>query len=168
MSRVFTFKQKARAFCPLFHLSFPLAFSIAICQYVDMVCIQCGGKTQVINSRHQKRTNRVWRRRKCQLCGAVFTSEESAAYSASWAVKSPSGALKPFSRDKLFLSIHRSLQHRPTALEDAAGLADTAIKKLSDLVADGVIESRVITYTVQIALNRFDQAASTHYAAFHK
>lgn len=133
-----------------------------------MVCIQCGGPTQVINSRWQKRANQVWRRRRCRTCGAVFTSEESAAYGASWTVRGASGRLTPFSRDKLLLSLYRSLQHRQTALEDAAGLADTAIKKLSDLVTDGAIESRVIVYTVQVALSRFDKAASTHYAAFHK
>ena len=133
-----------------------------------MVCVQCGGQTQVINSRHQKRANQVWRRRRCRECGAVFTSEESAAYGASWAVQSPSGALTPFSRDKLLLSLHRSLQHRKTALEDASGLADTVIKKLSGAVTDGVIESRAVVHAVQVALSRFDQAASTHYAAFHK
>lgn len=133
-----------------------------------MVCVQCGSPTQVINSRHQKRANQVWRRRRCRQCSAVFTSEESAAYGAAWAVLGPSGALKPFSRDKLFLSLHRSLQHRSTALEDAAGLTDTVIEKLSGAVKDGVIESRTIVSTVQVALTRFDKAAGTHYAAFHK
>jgi transcriptional regulator NrdR family protein len=133
-----------------------------------MVCVQCGGQTQVINSRHQKRANQVWRRRRCRQCGAVFTSEESAAYSASWAVQSSSGALRPFSRDKLLLSLHRSLQHRQTALEDAAGLTDTVVRRLSGVVTEGVIESPQIVHAVQVALSRFDQAASTHYAAFHK
>jgi transcriptional regulator NrdR family protein len=133
-----------------------------------MVCVQCGGSTQVINSRHQKRANQVWRRRRCRDCGAVFTSEESPAYGASWAVQSPSGALRPFSRDKLLLSLHRSLGHRQTALEDAAGLADTVVQRLSAAVTDGIIESRAIAQTAQVALSRFDPAASTHYAAFHK
>jgi transcriptional regulator NrdR family protein len=66
------------------------------------------------------------------------------------------------------LSLHRSLQHRPAALEDAGGLADTVIKKLSGTVTDGVIESRAIVHAAQVALSRFDKAASTHYAAFHK
>lgn len=132
-----------------------------------MVCVQCGSQTRVVNSRWQKRANQVWRRRQCQDCGAVFTSEESAAYGASWAVKSPSGALKPFSRDKLLLSLHRSLQHRKTALEDAGGLADTVIGRLSGAVTDGTIESRAIISASQVALNRFDKSASVHYAAFH-
>lgn len=133
-----------------------------------MVCIQCGGETAVSNSRHQKRLNQVWRRRLCKTCGAVFTTEESASYSGSWAVLSPSGALLPFSRDKLLLSLHRSLQHRKSAVTDASALADTVIKKLSSVIKDGRLESQQITHAVQVALNRFDKAASVHYAAFHQ
>jgi transcriptional regulator NrdR family protein len=98
----------------------------------------------------------------------VFTTEESASYGGSWAVLSPSGALAPFSRDKLLLSLHRSLQHRPSAVQDASALADTAIKKLSSVIKDGQLESQHITHAVQVALNRFDKAASVHYAAFHQ
>jgi transcriptional regulator NrdR family protein len=133
-----------------------------------MVCIQCGGETTVSNSRHQKRLNQVWRRRHCKSCGAVFTTEELASYGGSWAVQSHSGGLSPFSRDKLLLSLHRSLQHRKNALNDASALADTVIKKLSALVNGGQIESQQIVHAVQVALNRFDKAASVHYAAFHQ
>lgn len=132
-----------------------------------MVCIQCAGDTQVINSRQQKRANQVWRRRKCQRCASIFTSEETAAYGASWAVRVSSGGLTPFSRDKLFLSLHRSLQHRKTALADASGVADTVIKRLSGVVTEGVIESQAIIHAAQVALNRFDKAASVSYGAFH-
>ena len=133
-----------------------------------MVCIQCGGETSVSNSRHQKRLNQVWRRRLCKKCGAVFTTEESADYGGSWAVQGRSGTLSPFSRDKLLLSLHRSLQHRKNAVQDASALADTVIKKLSSLVTGGRLESQQITHAVQVALNRFDKAASVHYAAFHQ
>lgn len=132
-----------------------------------MVCVHCGGETAVTNSRHQKRLNQVWRRRLCKSCGAVFTTEESASYGGSWAVLSPSGALSPFSRDKLLLSIHKSLGHRPEALRDAIGLTDTVIHKLSGVVRGGRLESRSVRDTVQVALNRFDKAASAHYEVFH-
>lgn len=133
-----------------------------------MVCIQCGSQTQVINSRHQKRSNQVWRRRKCRQCGTVFSSGEIAAYGTAWAVQGTSGALTPFSRDKLLLSLHRSLQHRKTALNDAGALANTVTKKLSGSVQDGVIDSQTIIHAVQVALNRFDKVASVSYVAFHK
>jgi transcriptional regulator NrdR family protein len=133
-----------------------------------MVCVHCGSKTSVVNSRHQKRLNQVWRRRRCRGCSAVFSTEETATYSGAWTVQDASGGLQPFSRDKLLLSLHRSLQHRPDALSAAAALTDTVIKKLLTLVENGRLEAQQIKNTVQVALNRFDKAASTHYAAFHK
>lgn len=133
-----------------------------------MVCIQCGAETRVINSRHQKRSNQVWRRRQCQQCQAIFSTEEAARYEASWGVLRPSGAVTAFSRDKLFLSLYRSCQHRQTAADDAAALTDTIINKLAQTVTDGSLERATIISVSQVALNRFDKAASTHYAAFHR
>jgi transcriptional repressor NrdR len=132
-----------------------------------MVCIQCGSKTEVVNSRTGRRSNQVWRRRHCTRCGALFTTEERADYEAAWAVRSPQGRLEPFSRDKLLVSLYRSLRHRPAALRDAGALADTIINKLRAQAADGVLESRIITGTARVALNRFDHAASVAYQAFH-
>jgi transcriptional repressor NrdR len=133
-----------------------------------MVCIHCGHKTQVVNSRLQKRNNQVWRRRHCLQCGALFTTQEAALYGASWSVRGKDGSLQPFLRDKLLLSLYRSCQHRPQALRDAAGLADTVIKKIGSEVKAGAVEASIIAQAAQVALNRFDTAASTHYQAFHK
>lgn len=132
-----------------------------------MVCIQCGGDTHVYNSRHQKRTNSVWRRRRCLNCGASFTSEEIAKYGDSWRVLARNGQLQPFSRDKLFLSLYGSLRHRPAAVAEAGALTDTVIVKLSDKAEGGRIEARFIIQTVSVALNRFDRPASVQYQAFH-
>lgn len=133
-----------------------------------MVCVQCEHKTQVINSRRQVKTNQQWRRRQCLSCKAIFSTLEAADYSALWAIKASSGALKPFSRDKLLLSLHRSIQHRPNALTDATGLTDTIIAKLRFQASDGFLTAKQIIQTVQVALNRFDKAGSVHYQAMHK
>jgi transcriptional repressor NrdR len=132
-----------------------------------MVCIHCGAKTQVLNSRLQRRNNQVWRRRQCSSCGAIFTTEESALYSASWRIQDSNGTLKPFSRDKLLVSLYMSCGHRPTALSDAAGLTDTVIRRLLDQVVDGLLSKKVITEVSLVALNRFDKSAGTHYLANH-
>lgn len=132
-----------------------------------MVCIHCESKTQVINSRPQKRHNQVWRRRECTKCGTVFTTEETPLFEAVWAVTSKQGALHPFSRDKLFLSLYNSCQHRRTAVQDAAGLVDTIIKRLAAQSSGGLIDRHTIIQVAQVALNRFDVAASVHYEAFH-
>ncbi len=133
-----------------------------------MVCVQCGGKTTVENSRPQVRTNQIWRRRQCQNCYTVFTTEESINYEGTWRVKYPNGSLEPFLRDKLFVSVLRSCEHRNTALSDAQGLTDTIIKKVLPQVSDGAIDNTTIFQITQVALNRFDTAASVHYTAHHR
>jgi transcriptional repressor NrdR len=133
-----------------------------------MVCLYCGAKTHVFNSRLQKRSQRVWRRRHCSSCGSTFTTEETALYSAAWRVQGQNGLLGPFSRDKLFLSLYKSCQHRPNPLDDASALADTIIKKLSQTVENGLLWAGTISQVSQVALSRFDKAASVHYQAFHR
>jgi transcriptional regulator NrdR family protein len=134
----------------------------------DMVCIYCGGSTSVVNSRHQKKQNAVWRRRQCDSCKAVFTTEETADYEKSWTVASMSGTLSPFLRDKLLLSIYKSCQHRDTAMSDTIGLTDTAVSQLRSHVVDGALEAATIAAVVLAILENFDEAAATHYRAFHK
>lgn len=133
-----------------------------------MVCISCQQKTRVINSRPQRRSNQQWRRRQCTICKSIFSTIETADYSAVWSVKQASEPLSPFNRDKLLLSIYKSLEHRDKSLEDAAGLTDTVINKLSSLAVNGILTPKQIAQTVQVALNRFDKAASVHYQANHK
>lgn len=133
-----------------------------------MVCLQCQQKTQVINSRPQLRNNQQWRRRQCTVCGSIFSTVESADYSALWAVKGPLKPLIPFKRDKLLLSLHQSLEHRPKSLDDAAALTDTVINNLRSLATGGLLTTKQITQTAQVALNRFDKSASVHYQAMHK
>lgn len=132
-----------------------------------MVCIHCGAKTHIINSRAQKRRNQVWRRRQCWACQATFTTEETAVYAAAWAVRSHKGTYTPFSRDKLFLSLYKSCEHRVSALHDAGALTTTVINKLRPSVVEGVLDRQVILQTAQVALSRFDDAAGVHYAAYY-
>ena len=132
-----------------------------------MVCIHCRSETQVINSRSLKRPNQVWRRRKCTKCDAIFTTREVAQYELTWLVRRK-GSLAPFNRDKLLLSIFTSCRHRPSALEDASALTETVMNKLLFTANNGVLEASAVASTVQVALNRFDKAASVHYQAFHK
>lgn len=132
-----------------------------------MVCIYCDGKTKVINSRNQKRLNQKWRRRECELCGAVLTSTEQINTVTAIQVKDSANRYKPFLRDKLFLSIHDSLKHRKTALDDAIALTDTIVSKLVRNNQSAIIEKSQISQIVTPILKRFDKVAATHYQAFH-
>ncbi|QQS68961.1 hypothetical protein IPP75_03480 [Candidatus Saccharibacteria bacterium] len=131
-----------------------------------MVCLYCGGKTEVVNSRPQKRINQIWRRRKCSACGAVFTTNERIDYSATIVVKRKSG-LEPFERDILLVSLATSLGHRPTAVGDAAALATTVTQALLTTAENGVVEVANITAETYTVLSRFDALAAAHYRAYH-
>lgn len=132
-----------------------------------MVCTYCGYDTNVSNSRHQRRSNTVWRRRKCQACGAVFSTIERADYEKSWIVEQPNGTLAPFLRDKLFVSVYNSCRHRPTALSDSIALTNTIISVAQKGIENGTLSVRVLASIVLTVLKRFDEPAAVSYRAFH-
>ncbi len=131
-----------------------------------MVCVYCSGPTQVINSRWQKRLNRIWRRRRCKSCASVFTTNEAPDNALAFRVAS-SGSLQAFDRDKLFISIYDSLRHRPSPLEDARSLTATVTSRLSKKAHRATIELTDIIVTTADTLKRFDRAAYTYYTAHH-
>lgn len=133
-----------------------------------MVCIYCRSKTEVTNSRLQKKTNAIWRRRRCTVCQAIFTSTEHIAYESSLAIGYGTSHIAPFQRDILFLSIYDACRHRKHATSDAAALTETVIGKLLQLgTKDGVVPRNVLVSTAEETLKRFDTAASVHYLAYH-
>jgi transcriptional regulator NrdR family protein len=76
--------------------------------------------------------------------------------------------LEPFSRERLLISIYTSCQHRENPVEAASGLADTVLEQLLNNFQDGSVELATIARTTYKVLLRFDNAAATHYQAFHK
>lgn len=134
-----------------------------------MVCHVCGGGTAVINSRPQARGNSVWRRRQCVLCDTVVSTTEVIDYTKSILVRSPSNKqLQPFNRDRLMLSLYKSLGHRDSALTDAAGLCTTIMTKSVSRADAGILAAQTIIEVTLVALNRFDTLAARHYQAMHK
>ena len=71
-----------------------------------MLCPFCQHtKTEVFNSRSTSMKTQVWRRRRCTSCKNVFTTYE--AYDLGFLdVKQSDGAVKPYSRARLFSSIY--------------------------------------------------------------
>lgn len=131
-----------------------------------MVCPYCQSPTRVTNSRVQKRTNSIWRRRHCQQCQAIFTTVESIDFSKSIVVETAMGSYEPFERDKLLLSVYDALRHRKTAQTDATALTGTIIAQLLRHKTPR-LHVTVIAHTAHTVLQRFDTAASVHYHAFH-
>jgi transcriptional regulator NrdR family protein len=133
-----------------------------------MVCIYCGGKTQVTNSRPQKRLNQTWRRRECYSCQAIFSTNEIADLSTAISVRQKNGPTAPFNREKLLISIFRAVGHRQSPLEDASALTATITAKLLHSTAEAAVSPSDIVKIALETLQRFDTAAAVQYQAYHK
>lgn len=131
-----------------------------------MVCIYCSGKTQVMNSRSQKRTNSTWRRRQCLTCSAIFTTIEWPDLGSALRV-SHSGKLEPFNQPQLFVSIYECCKHLEKPTYAAEHLTNTVIGDLLDMQV-AILERSELIKAVNNVLNHFDKAAALQYAAYHK
>ena len=133
-----------------------------------MVCIYCGGNTQVTNSRLQKRNNTVWRRRLCSSCCQLFTTIEQADLAGSIRIIHDT-TLKPFSRDQLLMDVYEACKHRTQPLEDAQALTLTMSGQIiRELASDGTISHAKFTDIILTILERFDPVAATVYKAYHR
>lgn len=133
-----------------------------------MLCIFCGSKTLVFNSRHQKKTNTTWRRRQCLNCAQTTTTTETIDLSKALLVADSQGRTTKFSSDSLFLSIYECCKHRVNPVEDARGLTDTVTAKLMKKLLDSTTTTATIVKTTTETLNRFDKVAGVQYKALNR
>ncbi len=130
-----------------------------------MVCIYCGGKTRVFNSRRQARNNNVWRRRKCLSCSAVFTSVESPELASSLSVNRL-GAYESFLEDKLYSDLLDALQDRKDRYTAAREITNSVIRNL--VRDEGASFTPIqITEAASKVLKRFNGRAYQRYTAEH-
>lgn len=130
-----------------------------------MVCPYCKKESSVVNSRAQKRANSVWRRRKCDSCGAIWTSVERSELHTIWRV-SKDGHLLVFRTETLLISLYEALKHRKTADIDAKYVCDTVIQKLSAKHV-AILPTALIVKTSYDILRRYDKVAAALYNATH-
>ncbi len=134
-----------------------------------MVCVYCNAKTKVVNSRWKKQYNQVWRRRECLNCHAIFTTDETVDLASAWMVTDKlTGIDSKFLVEKLVISIHECLRHRPNAASDAINITDTIVARLQRSTDTSIkIDKTVIKEATFVALNRFDTTAGMLYRAIH-
>ncbi len=132
-----------------------------------MVCIFCGHKLEVTNSRAQRKLNQVWRRRQCPDCQSLFTSTEAIDLSKSLRVQYHNRHLEPFQRDILFTSVYESCKHRKLPAKDAMALTDTVIARMLRKKYGAVVTRDQLVAITTVVLKHFDKAAATSYSAFH-
>jgi transcriptional regulator NrdR family protein len=134
-----------------------------------MVCIYCGSKTNIINSRTIKKTGQKWRRHKCPQCDALFTSIEDYSLESCLMVRSKSNKPEPFCRDKLFLSIYQSISHLNNSVYAANELTQTIINKLiAKKPLAPIINTNSISCTALKVLKRYNAAAAVYYASLRQ
>lgn len=117
---------------------------------------------EVVNSRHQKRNNQVWRRRQCLKCNAVFTSHEALDLSKALMV-----GTRPFLLDLLFTEVLLALQDRKDAYVAAREVTSTVISQLLKLPGLPKIETKQISQATGKVLKRLDRRAWLRYMSEH-
>jgi len=124
-----------------------------------MVCIYCKKNTVVTNTRPQKNSNSVWRRRLCLNCRAIMTTRESMVLNNLILVKKDF-QLEKFNDRKLFLDIYQSLDHLDNQIEVSDYLTNIIINKLIQRLKSPQITSNEIMNIVTIVLTRYDKLAA--------
>jgi transcriptional repressor NrdR len=156
------------SFYPHTLYGYPLAFLIAVCQYIDMFCINCfHSSTNVGNSRPHKKQPLVWRRRSCPQCGTVFTTTERPSLAHTQKVHLPSGESTSFNLGKLIISLSKAIQHNPSeaefvTLELAQTIETILLTEIKTITPEDI---EVIAHQV---LKRYDELAAMQYAAQHQ
>jgi transcriptional repressor NrdR len=131
-----------------------------------MVCIYCGNETRVTNSRLQKRSNKVWRRRKCEVCRAIFTTHETIDLTQALLVGS-GGSPSPFLPDLLFTDVLLALQDRNDAYIAAREIVSTVLQKLMKSSEKPIFKPSTISKATADVIKRFDKRAYLRYIAEH-
>ena len=85
-------------------------------------------ESRVIDSRASDDSQAIRRRRECPQCSRRFTTIET----ASLQVVKRSGAIEPFSREKIIAGVGKACQGRPVGEDDLALLAHQVHRRLSD------------------------------------
>ena len=130
-----------------------------------MNCPYCGADSKVANSRQQKKSNSVWRRRECKRCHAIWTTEEHFRADSVFKV-SADDHLLDFAPEKLTTSLYKALKHRKTAESDAKHLTRTVMNKIQDYQR-AIIPKKVIKDTTLSVLKNYDKLAADLYRATH-
>ena len=118
--------------------------------------------TRVVDSRVADDGSTIRRRRQCGKCGQRFTTLETSSFS----VEKRSGALEPFSRDKIVSGLRRAGQGRPISDHDLALLAH----QVEDVLRAGgqaTVSADEVGLAILPFLRELDQVAYLRFASVY-
>jgi transcriptional repressor NrdR len=119
--------------------------------------------TRVADSRTADDGTAIRRRRHCGDCGRRFTTVETAAL----CVVKRSGAVEPFSRDKVVAGVKKACQGRPVTEGDLAQLAQRVEETIRSTGASQV-EANDIGLAVLPPLRELDEVAYLRFASVYQ
>jgi len=127
-----------------------------------MICIKCThNDTQVVNSRMNKKTASVWRRRRCPSCRAVFSTYEQPAQNA-YPIVENRGSKCTFSIPRLAASIQTDMSPSNDQADIAYALASTTAQKLL-IDRPRSLTSRDISKVAYNTIKAYDPACGVRY-----
>jgi transcriptional repressor NrdR len=130
-----------------------------------MICPYCSNDSKVSNSRHQKRSNSVWRRRECLSCHSIWTTNERLRGSGTFKV-AQGDILVDFKPELLLISLYEALRHRKTPATDAQYVHGTVLEKLQK-TNQPVFTTQLIAESCYKVLKNYDKLAADLYRALH-
>lgn len=130
-----------------------------------MMCPYCDIDSKVVNSRLQKRSNSVWRRRHCSNCGATWTTTESMKGSVTFKVLANEQEVD-FHPEILLISLYECLKHRKSPAIDAQYVFETVLGNLGR-THQSTYSTLLIASECHKVLKRYDKLASDLYKATH-
>ncbi|UFU05144.1 transcriptional regulator NrdR [Ruania halotolerans] len=121
------------------------------------------GDSRVVDSRTAEDGASIRRRRQCPNCSRRFTTVETTSLS----VMKRSGAVEPFSRDKIISGVRKACQGRPVSEDDLALLAQQVEEAVR---ATGVaeVDAHEIGLTILGPLRALDEVAYLRFASVYQ
>jgi transcriptional repressor NrdR len=132
-----------------------------------MFCINCfNNSTKVLNSRPHKKQPSVWRRRKCQNCGTLFTTYERPSLADNKKITLSDNKTETFNLGKLIQSIAKAFAHSPHHAQYSSLWLAMSVEDILSTQRE-VITTEDITATTHDVLKHYDPLAAMQYAAQH-
>lgn len=119
--------------------------------------------SRVVDSRTAEDGATIRRRRQCPACGRRFTTVETTSLN----VMKRSGAVEPFSRDKVIAGVRKACQGRPVSEDDLALLAQQVEETIRGTgVAE--VDAHEVGLTILGPLRDLDEVAYLRFASVYR
>ena len=132
-----------------------------------MKCPYCGfPDTKVVDSRPDKDSSAIRRRRECESCSKRFTTHERVEEVLPLILKKD-GRREPFDRGKVIAGIKKACEKRPVSIEVIERLVDRLETRLQES-GEREVPSTVIGEWVMNELHDTDEVAYVRFASVYR